>query len=192
MIIIEGMDGSGKTILAQQLSIRLGNAPIKRFVTSDGPANYDLLVEKVKTALAELHDQVMQNQRPVVIYDRFSLISEAVYGTILRGRNHFGDEWLALIDLLLSLDPIVIYCRPSSEFILQNIRETADSQMEGVVSKARELINAYDELMSWLQVKTHRMRSGRILVYGYDTDGVRDVEARIRRIYRKQGVMIHG
>ena len=192
MIIIEGMDGSGKTILAQQLSIRLGNVPIKRFVTSEGPTNYDLLVEKVKTALAELHDQVMQNQRPVVIYDRFSLISEAVYGTILRGRNHFGDEWLALIDLLLSLDPIVIYCRPSSEFILQNIRETADSQMEGVVSKARELINAYDELMSWLQVKTHRMRSGRILVYGYDTDGVRDVEARIRRIYRKQGVMIHG
>ena len=192
MIIIEGMDGSGKTILAQQLSIRLGNVPIKRFVTSEGPTNYDLLVEKVKTALAELHDQVMQNQRPVVIYDRFSLISEAVYGTILRGRNHFGDEWLALIDLLLSLDPIVIYCRPSSEFILQNIRETADNQMEGVVSKARELINAYDELMSWLQVKTHRMRSGRILVYGYDTDGVRDVEARIRRIYRKQGVMIHG
>ena len=188
MIIIEGMDGSGKTILAQQLSPRLWNAPIKRFVTSGGPANYDPLVERTRAALMELHNQVMQDQRPVVIYDRFPLISEPVYGTILRGRNRFDDEWTTLIDLLLALDPIVVYCRPRIEFILQNIRETADSQMKGVVSRALELVNAYDELISWLQVKAHRLRSGRILVYSYDTDGVRDVEAEIRRIYREQGV----
>src|SRR5690606_28511148 len=127
---------------------------------------------------ADLHDQVTQNQRPVVIYDRFPLISEAVYGTILRGRNHFGDEWTALIDLLLSLDPIVIYCRPGIKYIMQNIRETADNQMEGVVSRAMELINAYDELMSWLQVRAHRLGSGRILVYGYDTDRSRVLESR--------------
>jgi len=192
MIIIEGMDGSGKTILAQQLSLRLGDVPIKRFVTSGGPTNYDLLVKRTRAALTELRNQVMKSQRPVVIYDRFSLISEPVYGTILRGRNHFGDEWVSLIDLLLALDPIVVYCRPSIEFILQNIRETADNQMEGVVSRALELIDAYDELINWLQVKAHRMRSGRILVYGYDTDGVWEVEAEIRRIYREQGVTIHG
>lgn len=185
MIIIEGMDGSGKTILAQQLSFRMGNVPIKRFVTSDGPADYDLLVKKTKAALIELH---AQNQRPVVIYDRFPLISEAVYGTVLRGRNHFGNEWTALIDLLLAFDPIVVYCRPRIKFILQNIRKTADSQMEGVVSRARELVKAYDELMSWLQVKIHRLRSGRILVYSYNVDGVRDIEAEIQQIYREQGV----
>lgn len=192
MIIIEGMDGSGKTVLAQQLSIRLGDVPIKRFVTSGGPANLDLLVEEVRAALKELQDQVTQNRRPVVIYDRFSLISEPIYGTILRDRNHFGDEWVSLIDLLLALDPIVVYCRPGIEYILQNIRKTTDSQMSGVVSKVLELVNAYDELISWLQVKAHRLRSGRILVYSYDTDGVRDVEAEIRRIYREQGVTIHG
>ena len=192
MIIIEGMDGSGKTTLAQQLSFRLGNVPVKRFVTSDGPTDYDLLVERTKAALTELHNQVTQNQRPVVIYDRFSLISEAVYGSILRDRNHFGDEWAALINLLLALDPIVVYCRPGRKYILQNIQETADNQMEEVISKARDLINAYDELISWLQVKARRLGSGRILVYGYDTDGVRDVEAKIRRIYQEQGVTIHG
>ena len=192
VIIIEGMDGSGKTILAQQLSLRLGNVPIKRFVTSGGPTNYDLLVESTKAALMNLHNQVTQNQRPAVIYDRFPLISEPVYGTILRGRNRFDDEWTTLIDLLLALDPIVVYCRPKIEFIMQNIRETADNQIEGVVSRALELITAYDELISWLQVKAHRLRSGRILVYSYDTDGVRDVEAEIRRIYREQGVTIHG
>lgn len=192
MIIIEGMDGSGKTSLAQKLSFRLGNVPIKRFVTSDGPTNYDLLVKKTKAALTELHDQVTQNQRPVVIYDRFPLVSEAVYGSILRGRNHFGDEWVALINLLLALDPIVVYCRPKIGLILQNIRETADSQMDGVVSRARKLINAYDELVSWLQVKAHRLRSGHILVYSYDIDEVWDVETEIRRIYREQGVRIHG
>lgn len=192
MIIIEGMDGSGKTTLAQQLSFRLGNVPIKRFVTSGGPTNYDLVVERTKATLTELHDQVTQNQRPVVIYDRFPLISEAVYGPILRGRNHFGDEWDSLIESLLALDPIVIYCRPGIKYIMQNIRETADNQMEGVVSMARELIDAYDELMSWLQVKVHWLGYGHILVYGYDTDGVRDIETWIRRIYREQGVKIRG
>ena len=193
MIIIEGMDGSGKTFLAQQLSLRLGNAPIKRLiVTSHGPDDYDLLVKRTKVVLTELHDQVTQNQRPVVIYDRFPLISEPIYGTILRGRNCFGDEWLPLINLLLSLDPIVVYCRPGIKFILQNLQETADNQKEGVVSKARELINAYDKLMSWLQMKTHLLRSGRVLVYSYNMDEVRDVEAKIRRIYREQGVTIHG
>lgn len=196
MIIIEGMDGSGKTSLAQKLSFRLGNVPIKRFVTSDGPTNYDLLVKRAKIALMDLHSQVTQNRRPVVIYDRFPLISEAVYGSILRGRNSFGDEWTSLIDLLLALDPIIVYCRPRIDLILQNIRETADNQMDGVVSKALELINAYDELISWLQVKSHRLRSGRILVYGYDLDEVRDIEVEIRRIYRKQkirkGVTIRG
>src|SRR5690606_6134543 len=158
------MDGSGKTTLAQQLSFRLGKVPIKRFVTSGGPTDFDSLVEQTKITLMELHDQVTQNQRPVVIYDRFPLVSEAVYGSILRGRNHFGDEWVALINLLLALDPIVVYCRPKIGLILQNIRETADSQMDGVVSRARKLINAYDELVSWLQVKAHRLRSGHILV----------------------------
>ena len=196
MIIIEGMDGSGKTSLAQKLSFRLGNVPIKRLVTSGGPTYYDLLVERTRATLTELRNQVTRNQRPVVIYDRFPLISEAVYGTILRGRNSFGDEWTTLINLLLALDPVVIYCRPRIESILQNTRETADSQMEGVVSRARELVNAYDELISWLQVKAHRQGSGRILVYSYDTDEVRDVEAEVRRIYQEQGiakgVRIHG
>src|SRR5690554_364747 len=104
MIIIEGMDGSGKTVLAQHLSSRLENAPIKRFVTSDGPTNYDLLVAKTKAALTDLHNQIMKGQRPVVIYDRFPLISEAIYGTIFRGRNHFGDEWFSLINRLFALD----------------------------------------------------------------------------------------
>lgn len=192
MIIIEGMDGSGKTILAQQLSLRMGNIPIKRFVTSNGPTNHDLLVKRTKETLKELYDQVTQNRRPVVIYDRFPLISEAVYGSILRDRNHFGYEWTSLIDLMLSLDPIVIYCRPGIKSILENIRNTAESQMDGVVSKARELVNAYDELISWLQVKAHRLRSGRVLVYSYPMDEVNDVEVEIRRIYRKQGVMIRG
>mgnify|MGYP001305073325 CR=1 FL=1 len=188
MIIIEGMDGSGKTSLAQKLSFRLGDVPIKRLVTSGGPTYYDLLVERTRATLTELRNQVTRNQRPVVIYDRFPLISEAVYGTILRGRNSFGDEWTTLIDLLLALDPVVIYCRPRIDLILQNIRETADDQMDGVVSKALELITAYDELISWLQVKANRLRSGRILVYDYDLDEVKDVEAEIRRIYQKQGV----
>lgn len=188
MIIIEGMDGSGKTVLAQQLSVRLGDVPIKRFVTSGGPISLDLIVERTRAALTDLHNQVTKNRRPVVIYDRFPLISEPIYGTVLRGRNHFGDEWFTLIDQLFALDPIVVYCRPKIESILQNILETEDNQMKGVVSKARELINAYDELISWLQVKAHRMGSGRILVYGYDIDEVGDVEAEIRRIYREQGV----
>jgi len=189
MIIIEGMDGSGKTTLAKQISFRLGNIQIKRFVTSEGPDDYDLLVERTRAVLTAHRNQVMRHQRPVVIYDRFPLISEAVYGTILRGKNHFDDDWLPLTDLFLAIDPIVIYCRPRLDSILRNIHETEDNQMDGVISKALELVNAYDELISWLQVKAHRMHSGHIIVYSYDMDEVKDVESEVRRIYRKQGVM---
>lgn len=146
MIIIEGMDNTGKTTLAEHLAEKFKLPHIKS--------------SKDRTHL--LNDALtILVLNPEAVMDRFSIISEMVYGPILRGGTAFDghglSQWRFFMDKLARCKPLIFYCRPPNEKIFDyGDRE----QMAGVVEHGEELLSAYDTMMnSW---------TGRLWIIKYD------------------------
>ena len=131
------MDNTGKTTLIQKISEAFG-------------------IEVVSSCRSiPLNEQIDWIQQQVerttpVVYDRFTLFSEQVYGPILRGGSKFDNmdnltwfEYLAIV--LSSMNPIIIYCRPSTATILKSFHER--DQMGGTSQNLLELVNRYDMIM---------------------------------------------
>lgn len=135
MIIVEGMDNSGKTQLSAHLAEKFDLKIIKR----SGPPK-----DRASFVIDTIESLVLN---PEVIFDRHPIISEGVYGPLLRGVNVFESEattWEFYIDRLVVNNPLLIYCRPPDEKILSF---GSRSQMGGVIDNARRLITGYDKMM---------------------------------------------
>lgn len=172
MLIVEGPDGSGKSCLVRRLShdLRLPIAP--RVVKSDTTAMVDL------AAWTESNiDQGFQR----VIFDRHRLISEPIYGPVLRGRQvaKFMDlGWMGdMTWRFYALNPIIIYCMPAIETIWRNVnrvetnnsavntQEVTEALYAGYVNRAtldfsrgvgrlyNYEVNLYDDLLRWTKFK---------------------------------------
>ena len=130
MIIVEGMDNTGKTRLSAHLAQKFGLVHVK------SPKDRTNLVGDALTLL-------ILNPREAVL-DRFSVISEAIYGPILRGGTKFDGyvgQWKFYMEKLVQCRPLILYCKPPDTKILDfGSRE----QMEGVVEHSEELLEAYD------------------------------------------------
>lgn len=132
MIIIEGMDNSGKTTLCKSLSKTYG-------LPLDTSGRLKTLSECVQF---QIHCMVSSE---LIIYDRMRIISEGVYGPLIRNRNVFGDKWGSYLEVFMRTNPLVIYCRPPNEKILEfGERE----QMDGVIDHSRQLLSRYDAVMN--------------------------------------------
>lgn len=132
MIIIEGMDNSGKTTLARRLAKDLELLYINNRKKTTGLKTLDRDVYNF-TRLSTIYNTV---------FDRWSAISEPVYGSVLRGTTYLEEDKRQLHQYCLQANPLVIYCRPSDETILKFGDEP---QMEGVIQRAKDLILAYDQ-----------------------------------------------
>lgn len=156
MIIITGMDNSGKTTLANTLSQEMGMPVVKSIGPNATRSEQDVW----------LLDQLIRekNLPGTIIYDRFLPFEEMVYGNILRGESHYtlGDYYLTQ---LRELKPAIIYTRPSSDIIFNfGDRE----QMPGVIDQKEKLLRAWDDLMWNLQA-----RGWDVTVFDYTTGEVR-------------------
>jgi len=179
IIIVEGMDGTGKTTLVQQLAHHLDVRP-KKFVKSSGPYE-EFKRTLVASTIPELNEleTASAKGRPIKrLYDRFPLISEAVYGPILRGRNCFGGLYYPLRSRLLALKTVIIYCRPDRDVIHTNVQQTP--QMSGVREYFDELLDAYDKLFEELMDSP---MNSYITVFDYTQDEVQELIYNIRRFY---------
>lgn len=139
MIIVEGMDNSGKSTLVDKLSGDLKLlAIVNRRRPKDLQSSWDYVTRVMPLA-----------QKFPVIMDRWQSISEPIYGPICRGSHIFDLEAINdqhhYVMEQLGYEPLIIYCRPS----LDRIRNfgTRD-QMAGVIDHADELVEAYDQSMS--------------------------------------------
>lgn len=168
MIIVEGMDNSGKSTLCNQLSYSF-KLPV---IHSPGPVDnpFPWVIEQ------------LSRENPI-IYDRFPLISEKVYGPILRNKDLFGGtEGAQLIYQLWKKYPLIIYCRPPTDEILSF--KDGRAQMEGVIEKARLLLIAYDKFMISL-IKEGRWN---IVIHNFkDPSSLDYIKSEVKHyLYRKE------
>lgn len=125
MIIVEGPDGSGKSVLASLLAQKLRLPVANKVVGSDTQPLTDL----VKWT----EDNVAQGFQPT-IFDRHRLISEPIYGPILKERQDpsFCDpSWLSQqLWLFYGCKPVIIYCLPDIRKVRANVaREDTDNSV---------------------------------------------------------------
>ncbi len=177
-ILLEGMDNTGKTTLAQKLHETL-NVPVVKL------PNYRKVVDK-NSYIKQLIDLLELSRKADFIVDRHPIISENVYGPILEKNNVLIQNplWPELVEAFSKANPTIIYCRPPTAKIKAfGERE----QMNGVTMNADKLILRYDALMEQLCVAGFR-------VYVYDwthnahIDDILRIYQRDRRIDQTQGV----
>lgn len=143
MVIVEGPDGSGKSTLVSELVNALDLEVQPRACTSDNGVEVTTLRDWVDTDMS----------RPVLtdmLYDRHPLISEPIYGPIIRGRmaDGFDDPYWLMKNLILldEKEPRFIFCLPPWSEVESNVehnhRPTTD-HLKGVLLKSRALYDQY-------------------------------------------------
>jgi|SRR5688500_7895161 len=136
-IVVEGCDGTGKTNLVNRLVKHLGLPIHPRACTSEGGPvpNLDEWVEK----------ELLRAHEPG-IYDRHPLISEPIYGPIIRGslKGKFNDPaWLIGNRKALADKVIVVWCDPGWSAVQHNLAMTESNQMAGVTRHSYGIYHAY-------------------------------------------------
>ncbi len=133
MIILEGMDGCGKSTLATKLGLQV--------IHPGAPPR-----------TPELEEQFFRKQQGYaglpVVYDRVTCISQQVY------RKRMFDEWYhkPLRKLVETPYCTVVHCRPPDEFVLNIDNHTVaehdtPEMLQLVRDNAKLFLDSYDRLM---------------------------------------------
>lgn len=172
MIIIEGMDNTGKTTLIQRLIREVGRGYLSAMV-SLGP-NRTLLEQfhwnDKQIALAKMGG-------PLTVYDRFLPICDAVYGPIVRKGSLWNINHLVIDQLLQEVNPLIIYCRPSDEVVLGF--EDGRDQMEGVVENAKKLLDQYD-----INIEKLRDMGFKVIQYNYLNENFQYIAVKVQHVIK--------
>lgn len=159
IILVEGMDNTGKTTLSKRLMQDLHSASFNFEYFHNEKKNCRL--EALETAMACLE----VGRRKNIIMDRFIISGEYVYGRKLRGKSLFTTiETEMYMRFLSTLSVAQIYCKPPINVVLSNLGER--EQMEGVVENAKELYNTYDSFFMnyWFPA------SSKVFLWNYASD----------------------
>jgi adenylate kinase family enzyme len=152
LVIVEGPDGSGKTTLVRKIRER-----------GDGPQFWCMSAAgRYRSAEAANRFCLWLRARPPevrLLFDRFPLISERVYGPVVRKalwENNLTvpfatddyDRSLGQRLLQLDLDPIIIYARVPYDDLARTVR--LERQMTGVIGNLEALYREYETVMKRL------------------------------------------
>lgn len=140
MIIIEGMDGGGKTHLAKQLSKKL-DLRVRHF--GPPPKSYREFYSRC------VRSTFMFGRR--IIQDRCPFVSEVVYGSLREDvpeYNPWMKERIAVKQLTNEyLNPIVIHCRPIGHYLHHPENYDKDEYLSKIKKNWPLLQTKYDMLM---------------------------------------------
>jgi len=138
MIILEGVDKSGKTMLARELKAITG-WDIKKFGIPVG--------DPIPSYINEL-----QSITGPKIYDRF-IYGEIPY-SIVKQRPRYMN-WIAftILDLMVQSTPhLVVYCRPPREDLQDRLTKEPDDYVN--LEEGLKLYEEYDELFNCIEANT--------------------------------------
>lgn len=148
MVVVEGMDNTGKTTLMKKLESLMG---ISGHMSNGRPHSIEEMFTRMEGYLS---------QPGISLHDRIHCISDQIYGPIVRKENPFlTPRGGRIFQEFKKIKPVIIYARPPREMIFDF--GTRD-QMPGVIDNSVRLLNAYDEL---IQNMIHEGFD--ILVYDY-------------------------
>lgn len=137
MIIVEGPDGAGKTVLIGQISKHYPQLA----VASDELRRDELHKKNVRGRTYRAFSEELRSTRPL-IHDRL-FFSELVYGPILRGSCEFSTyEQELVINLLLALNVPIIMCLPPLAAVKHNIEQDPD-HINGVAENLERIYASY-------------------------------------------------
>lgn len=141
MVIVEGMDGSGKSRLVQEISLKY-DLPIHERASDSKTGPIDNLYEWAAL------DAASTRRQPLAVYDRHPFISQFVYAPILRKEMdaRFLTEESRQLASSLFRQSIVIFCDPGLEAVQANVDNQAVDQYDGVRDHTFALYTAYQIL----------------------------------------------
>lgn len=140
MIVVEGFDASGKSVLAKKLALRLQ----WNLYHTGGPTKDEIdVMHCLRRSYNRMYEQCVQ--------DRVTHVSESVY-SMLSAPEKAAPAIDRLRELCIAK---VIYCRPPTEFLLEAVKNDhlakehdTPRHLDMVLSKSRELIAIYDTIMA--------------------------------------------
>jgi hypothetical protein len=145
VIIVEGPDGAGKTTLIGRLCQDLGLIKRGKFVKSngDGSGTNDLFGDAYV-------DVVNQPDMGMMIYDRHPMISEYVYGPIVRGNlpPDFCTPQAHATLRLMAKQVLVVWCLPPLNAVKDNVMDDGE-QMNGVQKNIDAIHQMYHTMRVW-------------------------------------------
>ena len=139
MIIVEGPDGSGKTMLLETLMAQYPSIPLHDRASRSGPDG---------GPVDDLYGWAMRDIRswrddPVQFYDRHPLVSEYIYGPIIRGSVDY--RFLNTpYRRFLERRALTIVCLPPLEAVRSSV--SAERDMLGVVAHIDAIWTLYASL----------------------------------------------
>lgn len=155
MIIIEGLDGVGKTTLVDYF-VKLG---MKKYHFDYDKKNMDLFSKYI---------DVLKEDTDILVFDR-SFISEMVYGPVMRHNCKLTfEQYIKLLEEYKKHNASIIYLTSPKEILLS--RRSEDLEDYEIIEKHYEELNSkYDEIMYYssnyidvLKYDSHKMSKEQI------------------------------
>ena len=142
MIVVEGMDGSGKSGMVTRISEAL-QIPIHARACTSAGGPVDKLYEWVTDDISSLQWQTFS------VYDRHPLVSEYIYGPITRQvvDDRFYTEHAFKLRQKFAPAVLIVFCDPGPDEVLKNV--LASKHMPGVTEHASRLYYAYHTFMHY-------------------------------------------
>jgi deoxyadenosine/deoxycytidine kinase len=144
LVVLEGADGSGKSTLAHKLLKGTGQ-PTLLVKRSGPPGSIETLV--FMSEWLSQQGRIGLN----IIADRHPIISEAIYGPVVRKAP--GPYW-SMEDAYRALkrhNILLVYCRTDMGKLLEGAQQ--EDQMAGVHQYYWDLVKEYDRWMDYFQDK---------------------------------------